>query len=324
MSRSMVTRREAMRLALAGSAMLASTAVALTGPLTATLFAQQSSRSVLLLGVQSGPVPTTTDVPEVATTEDDSAGTPTTGSVAVPLLVQSFDVTTGQVQTVPTPQVLPDGTPILQSNEALTGITTLVNGTIVLTIAPVSGAKNETSPTRLTLLGTPPVALSVSGLKKHEQLGDVVGTSDGRLLGLVMKKNGTPPVTLVTIDPGTGAMSAANKLHLPQDRRFRTLTQCPDGTLYTTAVENGGDTILVRLDLGQNKPVDVVPLTIDGSAWTNGLESLMCTGGSQPQLLALGAPRYVSPNAVYTIDLGSGVMTKLRVFETAKATFSHA
>ncbi|MBV9595473.1 MAG: hypothetical protein JOZ87_01330, partial [Chloroflexi bacterium] len=215
----------------------------------------------------------------MSTTELDSAGNPVNGAVAVPIVVQTVDLATGQVQTVSTPQSLPDGTPLLQSDEVVTGITTLVDGTIVLTIDPVIGAVNETNPTRIVLLRATPVALSVSGLKQDEQLGDVAGTSDGSLLGLVMKKNGTPPADLAQIDLGTGALTTVNKIQLPRNRSFRTLTQCPDGTLYTTAVQNGGDTNLVHLDLGQNKAVDSVTLTSNGSVWNSGLESLMCTGG---------------------------------------------
>jgi hypothetical protein len=321
-STSPITRRQALRLALTGSVALAGIGVALSGPAASTILAGQASASVRLLGAQAGPLPTTTDVPEVARTETGSAGNRATGSVAVPVRVQSLDLATGQLQPLATPQALPDGTPILQSGEALTGITTLVNGTIVLAITPESGAKNETSPTRLILLGSPPVALNVSGLNRDQQLGDVVGTSDGRLVGLVMKRNGTPPVTLVNVDLGTGATSAITRIALPPSRRFRTLTQCPDGSLYTVAVENNGDVILVRLDLAQNRPIDVARLTSDGEPWDNGLESLMCTGASQPQLLALGARRYVTPNSVYSIDMSTGVMTKLRDFDTAKATLS--
>ena len=317
-----ITRRQALRRALTGSVALAGIAAALSGPAVTTILAGQASTSVRLLGVQAGPVPTTTDVPEVGTTEMDNAGNPATGSVAVPLVVQSLDVATGQVQTLPAPQALPDGTPILQSNEAVTGVATLANGTLVVAITPESGAKNATAPTRLTLLGSPPAALSVSGLKKDEQLGDLAGTADGHLLGLVMKKNGTPPAVLADIDLGTGAISVVNRLQLPQGRRFRALTQCPDGMLYTVAVETNGDVILVRLDPGQNKPLDVARLTSNGQAWDNGLESLMCAGTAQPQLLALGAPRYVIPNAVYTIDMSSGAMTKLHDFDTAKAALS--
>ncbi|MBV9326311.1 MAG: hypothetical protein JO352_21310, partial [Chloroflexi bacterium] len=117
-----VTRRRALRLALSGGVALATTAIALSGSVASTILAQQSGSSVQLIGVEAGAVPTTNDVPEVSTTELDSAGNPVNGAVAIPIVVQTVDLATGQVQTVSTPQSLPDGTPLLQSDEVVTGI----------------------------------------------------------------------------------------------------------------------------------------------------------------------------------------------------------
>lgn len=277
---------------------------------------------LVVLSVTAGPIPTTTAVPEVGTTEGDSAGVPSTGSLAVRVLVQSIDVTTGQVQTVPTPQALPHGAPVLNSIEAVTGFTTLADSTIVLAITPVSGSKYETAPTRLTLLRTPPMVLTVSGLAKGEELESVVADTEGGLLGLVTRKNGRPPARLATIDLVTGAISTVNRIHLPATWPFRSLTQCHDGTLYTTAVEKYGGTMLAHLDLGQKTPLALVRLTVGGMAWNNGLESLVCSRAGQ--LLAFGAPRYVTPNALYAVDRGSGAMTKLRTVDSAKVALSRA
>lgn len=312
----MLPRRRFVQLAFAGAATVAG------APLAVQLMARSQSPDLVIVGVTTGPVPTITAVPEVKKTEEGSAGNPSTRSDRLPVLVQSLDVTTGQVQTVTTPQVLPDGTPLLRSNEALTGLAILADGTIVLTITPVSGSKNENTPTRLTLLRTPPTAVPVVGLKKNEQLESVLATAGGGLLGLVMKKNGAPPARLVTIDRVTGAVSVVTKITLPATRRFEALTQCPDGTLYTTAIGRDGATTLVHLDLGHHKPIDVVHLHVAESPWNNGLASLVCSGGSQ--LLAFGAPRYVTPYALYSIDIGSGAMAKLRDFDVARVTLSRA
>jgi hypothetical protein len=284
---------------------------------------------LVVLGVKPGPVPTTNDIPTSDTTEVDTmAGASTssaaTASVSLPILVQSLNVTTGQIQTLAAPQAFPDGTPILGTDESLTGITTLADGTIVLTIVPTIGSRNEASPPRIVMLSTPPKVLSISSLKKNEQLESVVLNTTGGLLGLVMKKNGTPPATLIAIDPVTGVTRRMSKVHLPGARRVRTLAQCPDGSLFATAVEPSGDTILVQLAPTVN---DVVRLSMGGVAWNNGLVSLMCsgtTGGTTHQFIAFGAPRYVTPNALYSIDASSGVMTKLQDFDVAQVTLFHA
>jgi hypothetical protein len=170
-------------------------------------------------------------------------------------------------------------------------------------------------------LSTPPRALAIAGLKKDEQLSSVVGTSDGGLLGLVMKKNGTPPVRLATVDLVTGALSTTQKVVMPAIQRFGALTQCPDGTFYTTALAEDGGTSLVHVDLSQKKPIVGAQLHVGTVVWNNGVESLACTGAGQ--LLALGALRYETPNVVYTVDVHSGGMTALRNFDVAKMSLSH-
>ena len=311
-----LTRRRFMQLALAGSAVTVSASV------TRIIFAQ--SASLTLIGVRAGPVPSsTTDVPEVDTTEVESAtGGPGTASVAVGVLLQSFNLATGQVQTLQAPQSLQDGqAPVLRSNEAVTGCTVLADGTVVLAITPVSGSTNERDPTRLTRLSTPATTVPISGLKKDEKLGDLVATTDGRLLGLVAKRNGTPPVRLVAIDPLTGTMRVVDTVNLPGKWPFKTLAQSSDGQLYTAAVGWQGEAHLVQVGSGRNQTITPV-LTVDGTVWNNGLESLVYSPAGQ--FLAFGALRYETPNALYTVDVGSGAMSKLYDFDVSRVAIAHA
>ncbi len=85
-------------------------------------------------------------------------------------------------------------------------------------------------------MGTPIKTLIVSGLKQNQQLGSLLGTNDGRLIGLVGKKNGTPPILLVDINLQTGEISSINKIKFPNDERVSNLAECPDGKLYTSLV----------------------------------------------------------------------------------------
>ena len=211
-------------------------------------------------------------------------------------------------------------TPLVETNETLSGFTCLSDGTLVVAVTPVTIARKQAAPTRITFLGTPVKTLIVSGLKQNQQLGSLLGTIDGRLIGLVGKKNGTPPITLVDIDVQTGEISAISKIKFPKDERASNLAQCPDGKLYTSLVGLNGDTTLVQLDSNQKNPIRLGQLKLNGQAWNNGLQSLVCSGTGQ--LLAFGAMRYETPNAVYSVDKNSGNMTRLQDFDAAQITLA--
>jgi hypothetical protein len=218
------------------------------------------------------------------------------------IVVQTLNVTANVIQDV-------TSVPI-ESGEKLTGFTFLANRTIVLSISTVlGGKKKKENATRLVFVGTAPKTLTVSGLKKEDTLESLLGLKDGSLIGLVIKKNGRPPVNVVSIDTNNGRINVIDKIKLPQTERFSNLAQCPNGKIYTTAVGRLGDTRLVQLDLGQGKVIPLSQLKFDNKVWNNGLNSLICSPGSQ--LLAFGAPRYESPNKVYIVNPTNGVMTLL-------------
>ncbi len=210
--------------------------------------------------------------------------------------------------------------PLVEANEILTGFTSLSDGTLVLAITPVTIGKKQAAPTRITFLGTPVKTLIVSGLKQNQQLGSLLGTIDGRLMGLVGKTNGTPPITLVDINLQTGEISSISKVKFPNDERANNLAQSPDGKLYTSLVGLNGETTLVQLDSNQKSPIRLAQLKFNGQAWNNGLQSLVCSATGQ--LLAFGAMRYETPNAVYDVDKKSGNMTRLQDFNASQITLA--
>ena len=212
-------------------------------------------------------------------------------------------------------------TPLVETNETLSGFTSLSDGTLVVAATPVSTGRKETRSTRITFLSTPIRTLIISGLRQNQQLGSLLGTNDGRLIGLVGKKNGTPPITLVDINVQTGEISSISKIKFPKDERVSNLAQCPDGKLYTSLVGLNGETTLVQLDSNQKSPIRLAQLKINGQVWNNGLQSLVCSGAGQ--LLGFGALRYETPNAVYSIDKNSGNMTRLQNFDAAQITLAH-
>ncbi|MEH2348799.1 MAG: hypothetical protein V7K55_12470 [Nostoc sp.] len=286
-------------------------------------FAQTPSLNIPnlnIVGIGSSSIITTdqTVVPEVNITESDDSTAPN----IVPTVIKPVGLVLQSLITGNS-QVLGDkSTPLLELNEILSGFTSLTDGTLVVAITPVTTSRRQAAPTRITFLGTPVKTLIVSGLKRNQQLGSLLGTIDGRLIGLVGKKNGTPPIVLVDIDLQTGEISPISKVKFPSDERVSNLAECPDGKLYTSLVGLNGDTTLVQLDSNQKKPIRLAQLKVDDKAWNNGLQSLVCSATGQ--LLAFGAMRYEIPNAVYSVDKNSGNMTRLQDFDTTQIALARS
>ncbi|MEH1947579.1 MAG: hypothetical protein V7K77_11590 [Nostoc sp.] len=303
-----VSRRRFGQLALAG------TVVSGLSYLTKKALAETPSLNIV--GIGSSPIVDTdqTVITEVNTTElveNTALNSVSTDIKPVGLVLQSL--MTGKAQ------VLTDkSTPLLEPNEILSGFTSLSDGTLVVAITPVAISRRQATPTRITFLGTPVRTLIVSGLKPNQQLGSLLGTNDGRLIGLVGKKNGTPPIRLVDINLQTGEISSISKIKFLDDERVSNLAECPNGILYTSIVGAYGDTTLVQIDPNQKKPIRLGQLKVNGQAWNNGLQSLVCS--TTGQLLAFGAMRYETPNAVFIVDKKSGNMTRLQDFDTAQIT----
>ncbi|MEH1825477.1 MAG: hypothetical protein V7L22_08915 [Nostoc sp.] len=267
-----------------------------------------------IVGIGSTSIITTdqTAIPEVNTTEferTDQNSVSTTDIQPVGLVLQSL--ITGKAQLI-----TDKSTPLLEPNEILSGFTSLSDGTLVLAITPVTTSRRQATATRITFLGTAVKTLTVSGLKQNQQLGSLLGTNDGRLIGLVGNKNGTPPIRLVDINLQTGEISSISQVKFPNDERVSNLAECPDGKLYTSLLGFDGNTTLVQLDSNQKRPIVLAQLKVDGKAWNNGLQNLICSGTGQ--LLAFGAMRYQTPNAVYSIDKNSGNMTRLEDFDVTQ------
>lgn len=231
-------------------------------------------------------------------------------SKAGTIVVQSLNITTDEVRDVTTAT--------LEIGEQLTGFTSLADGTLIMAISPIRGGKKEDSATRLVVLGTSPKTLAVSGLTKQQLLESLLGLNDGSLIGLVIKRNYTPPVRLVDIYLNTGEIRFTDKVNLPEQERFSNLSQCTNGIIYTTATGQRGETSLVQLALAQGQPIIGAQLKFEDTVWNSGLSSLACSPSDQ--LFALGARRYESPHNLYTVNPSDGVMALLRKWDVSKIT----
>lgn len=235
-------------------------------------------------------------------------------SKAGSVFLQSLNLVTNTVEDLTT-------TP-LNIGEKLIAFTSLADGTLVLAIGAARTGKKENAPTRLVFLGKSPKTVTLSGLKKQEGLESLQGANDGSLIGLVNRKNNQSAVKLVNINTSNGEITLNNKIKLTATKRFSELAQVSNSTIYTIDVGQEGEVTLVSLDLGQDKVIQRSQLKFNNEVWNSGLNDLV--GYSADQIFALGAPRYESPNNLYTVDASTGNMTLIREFDVTKITLLRA
>lgn len=259
--------------------LIASTGIALS-QLTNKTLAQQN---LLIVGLWIGPVINPNSVANLTldSLNDDSEAVASSAEISQEISFVSLNEVTGQVENLPLSPVT------LQAGEEVTGFTALADGTMIVAITPVSNSKKDVNPTRLVFLSTPTKTITISGLKKQEKLGSLVGTNDGRLLGLMGRKDNKPPFSLVDINVQTGAISASSKVKISGGDHLSNLAQCADGSMYAIATDKSGETSLVNLNSQQKTPI-----TANDQVWNNGLQSLACSSANQ--LFAFGAVRYQS------------------------------
>jgi len=184
----------------------------------------------------------------------------------------------------------------LNTGDQVTGFTSLNDGTLVVCVTPASdkGKKKQkdADPPYLIYLGTSPKTVEISGLKeKKETIVDIAGTQDGKLLGLVAKRNGRPPNKIVSIG-SDGKISKEDTI--PGSQRVTNLAESSDGTIYTATVDDDG------------KPtVDEKKLTSDKKNLNNGLNSLVGDSSDKSLFYVLAADRYEITRSVLRVDVSS-------------------
>jgi len=189
----------------------------------------------------------------------------------------------------------------LNPGDQVTGFTSLWDGTLVVCITPASDKGNkkqkDAEAPYLRYLGTS-TKITISGLKdKKETIVDIVGTQDGKLLGLVAKRNGRPPIRIVSIGRD-GKISKEDKV--PGRQRVTNLAESSDGTIYTATVDDDG------------KPtVDEKKLTSDKKNLNNGLNSLVGDSSNKSLFYVLAADRYETTRSVLRVNVSSDEDAKL-------------
>lgn len=338
----LISRRRFSQIAIASGA-----AVAISGLIGKTV---AQTPGVVILGVTPGKVSSdssntvdaddiaASDAEEESTVEDDT-------NPKKPVLIESFNVSNGEVKTVTTTQ------PILEKGELLSGVAVSKEGTIVVATTAIAAEKN-TSSRLITVKDNSVETKEVSGVAKDEAL-DLIELPDGSIGGVVKKENGTGSRKIVDVETESGAVkkrTAPTKLpsteslessnttavvteadsqvleaekapaieiptELPSDKEYNNVVICADGNQYGFLTDFQGDTSLVNITTGKT-----VPVTFEGEVWNNGFSGLVCAKDNQ--LYALGGRRYETPKFLHFVDKETGNLKRLGAFDVATITLS--
>jgi hypothetical protein len=215
------------------------------------------------------------------------------------MVIETLNVVSGVVQDVS--KNLTSGI-TLNPGDQVTGFTSLSDGTLVVCVTPASdkGKKKQkdADPPHLIYLGASRITVEISGLKDNkETIVDIAGTEDGKLLGLVAKRNGRGSNKIVSIG-SDGKISKEDTIQGSQ--RVTHLAESADGTIYTATVDDDG------------KPtVDKKKLNSDKKNLNNGLNSLVADSLNESLFYVLASERYAITRCVFSVDLTSDDDAKL-------------
>ncbi|MDY6900816.1 MAG: hypothetical protein SWZ49_22455 [Cyanobacteriota bacterium] len=339
----LISRRRFGQIAIASGAF-----VAISGLIGKTV---AQTPGVVILGVVPGTVSSdssdTVDSDDVVESEaEESSVVENDTNPKKPVVIRSFNVSTGQTKTVTTTQ------PILEKGELVSGFAVSKAGTLVVATAPIAAEKNNAN--RLVTVKDNSVdTKEISGVAKDESL-DLIELPDGSIGGVVKKENGTGSRKIVDVDSDSGAVKKrtaptkvpikgkletsssrtiakseadtqvleAEKLEseaaptveipseLPSDKEYKNVVVCNDGNRYAFLTDFQGDTSLVNITTGKT-----VPVTFEGAVWNNGFSGLVCAQNNE--LYALGGRRYETPKFLHQLDKETGNLKRLGAFDVA-------
>ena len=334
----LISRRRFGQIAIASGAV-----VAISGLIGKSI---AQTPGVVILGVSPGTVSSdssdTVDSDDVVDSEaEENSVVENDSNAKKPVVIQSYNVSTGQTSTVTTTQ------PILEKGELVSGFAVSKSGELVVSTSPIAAEKNSSN-RLVTLKGSSVETKEVSGVAKDESL-DLIELPDGSISGVVKKEDGTGSRRIVDVDSESGAVQKKNtptkvpitgKLEtsssrtiakseantqvlgaeatptveipneLPSDKEYKNVVVCDDGNRYAFLTDFQGDTSLVNITTGKT-----VPVTFEGAVWNNGFSGLVCAPDNK--LYALGGRRYETPKFLHQLDKETGNLKRLAPFDVA-------
>jgi hypothetical protein len=160
----------------------------------------------------------------------------------------------------------------------------------------------------------------LAGLSSGEAISGVVIAKSGHPVALVGRYTDTPPFWLGNVDFASGQV---DRLDVPLDpnKRYSQLTQCPDGTIYTTSVAPEWDVRLVRLDLSAGNITPLNRLQFNNQPLRAIIRSIAC--GPSGILYALSDPTNSGTNSLFRVEIATGKLDPILKFDVDRMVFVH-
>jgi hypothetical protein len=340
----LISRRRFGQIAIASGA-----AVAISSLISKSI---AQTPGVVIFGVTSGTVSSdasgSVDLDDVVESEAEEFAVENDLSPKKPVVIQSFNVSNGQVKTITTTQ------PILERGEFVSGFAVSKTGTLAVATSAIAAEKNSSS-RLITVKDNSVETKEVSGVAKNESL-DLIELPDGSISGVVKNENGTGSRTIVDVEiesgvvkkgtapiklPSTGELETSENTttvvkpeadtevleaekaptleinsELPSDEEYNNIVVCADGNRYAFLTDFQGDTSLVNITTGKT-----IPVTFEGTVWNNGFSGLVCAKNNE--LYALGGRRYETPKFLHFVDKETGSLKRLGAFDVATITLGN-
>ncbi len=163
----------------------------------------------------------------------------------------------------------------------------------------------------------------------NKTIESLLSLSNEQILCLVGTE-GVPPFTFKTIDFISGKILPKDELALPPlppNNRFANLCQDPKGNIFATEISADGIPFLIFLNLqdkalitGKVKINTLARLTIEGRSLSNDVKDLNFSPSGQ--LYALAADKGSKSNTLFTVDVKTGKMGRVREFPFEKFAFA--
>ncbi len=315
-----------------GQLAIATTTATIVANLTGRTVAQQTE---VIYGVT---LASTTKTKQLSKQQvsDISNSTPATVIISSDVVTgnirSTFEVPAATVENLQTPTETASKGISTEPSERLTGLTTLSDGTFI--VSSVASSKNGDT-TRLIFIDSKSSKLKkgskLSGFKKkNSTIESLLATKDGKLLSVISLNAGVPPFDLAVIDPQNGKVTSGNELALPAvspKQRLSNLTQSPDGKVHAIILGREKPPTLVQLDLeyqspatGRGKIIQLVELKFKNNSLGNDLLSLAFS--PLGQLFALANLDNEKINSLFTVDVKTGELSFIRKFDVNKIAFA--
>jgi hypothetical protein len=159
----------------------------------------------------------------------------------------------------------------------------------------------------------------VAGLASSEAISSFLIPMSGPPIALVAHYSDTAPFSVATINFQNGQATAVKMFQLDRHARYARLTQCPNGTIYATSLAQQWDVQLVQMNIAKQTVSPLAELSVYGKPLHGDVFDLACAPSGE--LYALADPTFSRVNSLFKVNLLTGEMTWVRLFDVDRMIF---